>query len=202
MLGSVECEDSGISMAGIIVCGVVLLLAAVIAIVYIGRRRSHRNLLTKTHAHDVFMRLMKKKDVRMRIGIAKDGTGKIRRGLMTSKIKEAVLEYQNSLKVSQKEINKTADLDEREGKFVAKKETVKRLRDALDKRLIEDPADTLGEEDLLKVAVEVSEGRSGSAGFQSKRETFQMIEHAFKTKYHQDALDQLKACFLCHFSLF
>ena len=183
-------------MAGMIVCGLVLLIAAVITLVYIMRRRTHRQRLTTQHALDVFLRLMKKEDVRQRIGVL-DKAGKRRCGLVTKKVYHAVLEYQRQHTENNK-IGKASNLSEdQEDKLLERKAAMERLVKELEKRWTEDPDDTLKQKDLLEVAEVVSEGRSGSAGFNSKRKTFQLIEHAFKAKYHQEALKNLKACSAC-----
>ena len=183
-------------MAGMIVCGLVLLIAAVITLVYIMRRRTHRQRLTTQHALDVFLRLMKKEDVRQRIGVF-DKTGKRRCGLVTKKVHDAVLEYQRQ-HTENKKIGKASNLSkDQEDKLLERKAAMERLVKELEKRWTEDPDDTLKQKDLLEVAEVVSEGRSGSAGFNSKRKTFQLIEHAFKAKYHQEALKNLKACSAC-----
>ena len=137
---SVECEDEGISMAGMIVCGLVLLIAAVITVIYIKSRRTHRQRLTTQHSLDVFLRLMKDEDVRQRIGVL-DKTGQTRRGLVTKKVHDAVLEYQRQ-HTENKKIGKASNLSEDpKDKFLERKAAMERLVKELERRLILDSAD-------------------------------------------------------------
>ena len=61
---SILCEDDGISLAGMIVCGLVLSIVSVVALVYIMRRRKHRQHLTEEHARELFEVMVLDSDIK------------------------------------------------------------------------------------------------------------------------------------------
>ena len=56
---SVECEGSGVSLAGILVLGVMLIIVSISGLIYIIRRSKHRNHLIEEHAKELFAVLVR-----------------------------------------------------------------------------------------------------------------------------------------------